>query len=98
MYLLKYTGEIENAVKELTEAGQNFQSIGAIEGESNGWSISGEKTKSGFPLVGGDSHRFLDTPNVYYQIHLKCDDFEGMGHTIPSQDILDLCISLIIKT
>ena len=79
----KYTGEIENAVKELTEAGQNFQSIGAIEGESNGWSISGDKTNSGFPLVGGDSHRFLDTPNVYYQIHLKCDEFEGMGHTIP---------------
>ncbi len=79
----KYTGEIENAIKELTEAAQNFQSIGAVDGESNGWSISGNRTYSGLPLVGGDSHRALDTPNVYYQVHLKCDDFEGIGHTIP---------------
>ncbi len=79
----KFTGEIENAVKELTEAAENFESIGAIDGESNGWAISGDRTYSGTPLVGGDSHRQLDTPNVYYQIHLKCDEFEGMGHTIP---------------
>jgi penicillin amidase len=78
-----YSGQIKNAVEELTEAAENFKAIGAIDGESNGWSISGEKSYSGFPLVGGDSHRTLDTPNVYYQVHLKCDTFEGMGHTIP---------------
>ena len=79
----KFSGEIENAVEELTEAAKNFQSIGAIDGESNGWSISGERTYSNKPLVAGDSHRTLDTPNVYYQVHLKCPEFEGMGHTIP---------------
>jgi penicillin amidase len=79
----KFSGEIENAVEELTEAAKNFQSIGAIDGESNGWSVSGDRTYSGKPLVGGDSHRTLDTPNVYYQVHLKCSEFEGMGHTIP---------------
>ena len=79
----KYTGQIKNAVDELSEAAKNFKSVGALDGESNGWSISGDKTYSGYPLVGGDSHRSLDTPNVYYQIHLKCDTFEGMGHTIP---------------
>ncbi|OUW95511.1 MAG: hypothetical protein CBD90_04150 [Chloroflexi bacterium TMED230] len=78
-----YSGQVKNAIDELSEAAENFKSIGAIDGESNGWSISGEKTHSGFPLIGGDSHRTLDTPNVYYQIHLKCDTFEGMGHTIP---------------
>ena len=78
-----YSGEIENAIKELSEAAENFQSIGAIDGESNGWAISGDKTYSKMPLIAGDSHRTLDTPNVYYQIHLKCDEFEGMGHTIP---------------
>ena len=78
-----YSGQVKNAIEELSEAAENFKSIGAIDGESNGWSISGEKSYSGFPLVGGDSHRTLDTPNVYYQVHLKCDTFEGMGHTIP---------------
>lgn len=78
-----YSGQVKNAVEELSEAAENFKSIGAIDGESNGWSISGEKSYSGFPLVGGDSHRTLDTPNVYYQVHLRCNTFEGMGHTIP---------------
>ena len=79
----KYSGEIENAVLELKEAAKNFSAIGAIDGESNGWAISGKKTYSGSPIIGGDSHRALDTPNVYYQIHLKCKDFEGIGYTIP---------------
>jgi len=78
-----YSGPLKNAVDELSEAAENFKAIGAIDGESNGWSISGEKSDSGYPLVGGDSHRTLDTPNVYYQVHLKCETFEGMGHTIP---------------
>ena len=37
---------------------------------SNAWVISGDRTKSGLPLVAGDSHRALDTPSVYYQVHL----------------------------
>ena len=37
---------------------------------SNAWVISGDRTKSGLPIVAGDSHRALDTPSVYYQIHL----------------------------
>ncbi len=78
-----YSGLIENAINELTEAAKNYSTIGDIDGESNGWAISGKKTYSGFPLVAGDSHRALDTPNVYYQIHLKCEDFESIGFTIP---------------
>ena len=70
-------------INELTEAAKNYSTIGDIDGESNGWAISGEKTYSSFPLVAGDSHRSLDTPNVYYQIHLKCKDFESIGFTIP---------------
>ncbi len=50
---------------------------------SNGWSISGARTASGQPLVGGDSHRALDTPNVYYQVHLACPAFNVIGHSVP---------------
>ena len=33
----KYTGQIENAIKELSEAARNFKAIGAIDG--NQWLV-----------------------------------------------------------
>lgn len=50
---------------------------------SNGWSVTGDLTESGLPLVAGDSHRGLDTPSVYYQIHLSCPDFTVIGSSVP---------------
>ena len=50
---------------------------------SNAWVISGERTASGLPLVAGDSHRALDTPNVYYQTHLSCPAFRCTGYALP---------------
>ncbi len=54
-----------------------------VDAGSNGWSISGERSATGQPLMGGDSHRALDTPNVYYQVHLCCDAFDVIGHSVP---------------
>ena len=53
------------------------------DGGSNGWAISGDRTVSGLPLVAGDSHRGLEVPNVYYQVHLKGPGFQVLGHSIP---------------
>ena len=50
---------------------------------SNAWAIAGAYTDSGLPLVAGDSHRALDTPSVYYQIHLVCPDFAVIGYSVP---------------
>ncbi|MBM32152.1 MAG: hypothetical protein CL764_04745 [Chloroflexi bacterium] len=50
---------------------------------SNAWVISGDRTKSGLPLIAGDSHRALDTPSVYYQVHLECEKFAVSGYSIP---------------
>lgn len=52
-------------------------------GGSNAWAISGNLTASGLPLVAGDSHRALDTPNVYYQMHLSCPQFRVSGFAVP---------------
>jgi penicillin G amidase len=54
-----------------------------IDGGSNGWSVGGSRTASGEPMIGGDSHRGLDVPNVYYQVHLSCPDFTVIGHSVP---------------
>lgn len=41
---------------------------------SNAWVVGGERTASGFPLIGGDPHRNLEQPGVYQQVRLACED------------------------
>lgn len=52
-------------------------------GGSNNWAVSGRRTASGRPLVAGDPHRALDVPNVYYQNHLACPEFDAIGLSFP---------------
>ena len=53
------------------------------DGGSNNWAVHGSRTASGKPLVAGDPHRGLDTPNVYYQNHVACPDFDVIGLSFP---------------
>ncbi len=46
---------------------------------SNNWAVHGSRTASGKPLVAGDPHRAIDVPNVYYQNHLACPEFDVIG-------------------
>ena len=45
--------------------------------------LTGGKTETGKPLLAGDPHRGLDTPNVYYQNHVACDQFDVIGLSFP---------------
>lgn len=38
---------------------------------SNNWVVSGDKTASGLPLLADDPHLGLDTPSIWYQMHLQ---------------------------
>ena len=53
------------------------------EAGSNSWVLAGNRTASGKPLLAGDPHRGLDTPNVYYQNHIECPDFDVVGLSFP---------------
>ena len=55
----------------------------AEDGGSNAWVVSGSRAASGLPLVAGDSHRALDAPNVYYQVHINCPAFRCSGYAFP---------------
>ena len=55
---------------------------GAPQG-SNCWALGGSRTASGKPLVAGDPHRSLDVPNVYYQNHLACPEWDAIGLSFP---------------
>lgn len=51
----------------------------ADEGGSNNWVVAGSRSETGMPILAGDPHRAVDVPNVYYQNHMTCKDFDVIG-------------------
>ena len=87
-----YSGETLDGLDELSQAAKEANWLNETDPGSNAWSISGDYTDSGLPLVAGDSHRGLDTPSVYYQAHLACPDFEIIGYSVPGMPgLLHFC-------
>lgn len=80
---IQYDGEAADAVDELHAVLAACEPLKELDLGSNGWAISGDLTTTGLPMVGGDSHRGLEMPNVYYQTHLTHPDFDVIGHAIP---------------
>ncbi len=80
---IKHKGENYTPYEELAYAWSELNNINELDSGSNAWVVSGDKTVSGLPLVAGDSHRGLDTPSVYYQIHLSCSDWRISGYSLP---------------
>ena len=76
----EYCGPALNALDVLSAGAPSLEGVGW---ESNNWALSGQRTASGKPLVAGDPHRALDVPNVYYQNHLACPDFDAIGLSFP---------------
>jgi penicillin amidase len=54
-----------------------------VEPGSNAWAVSGRRTTHGGAVICNDSHRALDTPNVYWQCRVTCPDFDVTGATFP---------------
>ncbi len=79
-----YEGPVLDGSQELS---RNQEAIRWLKEEpeagSNNWAVHGSRTASGKPLLAGDSHRSLDTPNVYYQNHLACPQFDVIGLSFP---------------
>ncbi len=78
-----YSGPQVSGLEALANAAEDARGLTETDAGSNAWSISGDRTRSGLPLMGGDSHRALDTPSVYYQVHLSCPEFTVIGHSVP---------------
>ncbi len=69
---------------ELTRFPASVPLRAALESEppdagSNSWAMAADRTRTGGPLLAGDSHRQPDTPNVYYQNHIACPEFDVVG-------------------
>jgi penicillin G amidase len=50
---------------------------------SNNWVVSGEHTVTGKPLLSNDMHLNHQMPNLWYEAHLHCGDYEVVGVTLP---------------
>jgi penicillin amidase len=79
----EYAGVQQDGLNELSRAADDVNWLQETDVGSNAWSISGNLTRSGLPLVCGDSHRGLDVPSVYYQVHLSCPDLQVIGSSLP---------------
>ncbi|MGH3281619.1 MAG: penicillin acylase family protein, partial [Trebonia sp.] len=57
--------------------------LAEVEPGSNAWAVSGRRTAHGGAVICNDSHRALDTPNVYWQCRVTGPDFDVTGATFP---------------
>jgi penicillin amidase len=76
---VEYAGPALDALQALAAGEAALAGVADWEGGSNNWAVAGHRTASGKPLVAGDPHRPLDVPNVYYQNHVACPEFDVVG-------------------
>ena len=79
----EYPGDETNVLEELSKGADAAYWLEEHDAGSNNWVVSGSRTASGRPLLAGDPHRALDTPNVYYQNHISCPEFDAVGLSFP---------------
>ncbi len=79
------SGEIsalfDHAGAELMEAAKHLDFLRDIDGGSNSWVVSGSRTTTGKPVICNDSHRALDIPNAYWQVHVSFPGVNIAGAT-----------------
>ena len=79
----RYEGELDYYLDEMMSGAGALNLLNETDSGSNSWALSGRHTETGKPLLAGDSHRALDTPNVYYQSHVACPEWDVIGLAIP---------------
>ena len=85
---LKYNGRSSKADED--EARLSRDSINAwFETEkqyvgSNNWTLSGNKSASGYPMLANDPHRSQSTPSLRYWVHLNAPGWNVIGAGEPT--------------
>jgi penicillin amidase len=77
----------QRARDELGDGARFLHRDGSVSAGSNAWAVGGARTASGVPLIGGDPHRTIESPGVYAQVRLACEDpddpFDVVGFSFP---------------
>tara|TARA_B100000676_G_scaffold304682_1_gene357378 strand:+ start:54 stop:2384 length:2331 start_codon:yes stop_codon:yes gene_type:complete len=78
-----YKGKNIDPTKQFKIAMDHVDFLSEIDIGSNSWVVGGDLSSTGKPLMAGDPHRGLDTPSVYYQNHIRSDNFDVIGLSFP---------------
>ncbi len=70
--------KMNNLISSLDDA-LSLVSIPLLEG-SNGWAVSADKSKSGYPVLANDTHIGFAQPAVWYEAHLEYPGYSFYGH------------------
>lgn len=62
---------------------------------SNGWAVSGKRTRSGFPILCNDPHLTLSLPAIWLEMQLSCPGMNVYGVSILVR-LLSLLVLMII--
>ncbi|MBA4179509.1 MAG: hypothetical protein C0506_02875 [Anaerolinea sp.] len=71
----------DHANSEIGAAAQHLGFLAEVDAGSNSWAVHGSRTTTGKPVICNDSHRALDVPNAYWQVHLRCPESDVSGAT-----------------
>src|SRR5581483_10533294 len=74
---------LRDAEAEIAAAAGHLGFLAEIDAGSNSWAVHGSRSSTGSPILCNDSHRALDTPTVYWQVHVACPEFDVTGATFP---------------
>ncbi|SEB83869.1 penicillin amidase [Nocardioides exalbidus] len=50
---------------------------------SNAFAVGAARTTTGLPLIGADPHRVFESPGIYQQVGLSCDEVDVVGLAFP---------------
>ncbi|MGI8553916.1 MAG: penicillin acylase family protein [Dehalococcoidia bacterium] len=78
-----YTALYQQAAEEIAAAAEQLGFLAEVQAGSNSWAVHGSRTTTGMPVLCNDSHRALDVPSVYWQVHVACPEFDVIGATFP---------------
>jgi penicillin amidase len=79
----RVTRVVAEAEDDIARAAPHLGFLAEAEPGSNAWAVSGQRTTHGGAVLCNDSHRVLETPNVYWQCHLSTPEFSVIGAAFP---------------
>jgi penicillin G amidase len=75
--------QLRTDVANVASAAQSSDRTEPLRAGSNNWVVSGTHTTTGKPLLSNDMHLDHQMPNLWFEAHLKSEDFDVAGVTLP---------------
>jgi penicillin amidase len=72
-----------NILKSFHSSLAEIKSVFPLFHGSNSWVLSGSRTKSGKPILANDPHMATSNPHIFFEAHIKVDNYEIYGNFIP---------------